>query len=492
MNRTDQQSSSLKCLFHTVGGDLETAFQSQDIVSGSIVKQIHQPAGGFTVSLVPRQKYLDLIRPGDWVELYLDDGRGPPSSKPYMIGNVDGVTRTRQVGGKGEVTEMLVVTGRDFGKVLACLQIVYDTTLADPTTVKALITLVGSFIATKKKGRVPMKSPDTLVRTFLDTMFKNRGQFLPPGAVLTRTSGYSYDVQSALFDLDYSKYVSPTKGFVMFNTEPNLQGTLWGTIEQYSHGILNEMFIDTLDGVPSLVMRQYPFSKSDFSSLNIISINADEVSSEHLSTSDRDVKNWFRVAFEPAAGQNASMLTAVAGAGWLCPDSIQRHGVRRFEVTTNAWGSTPEVVKVNSETGNVGGLMHEYAGLLAEWHYQNDVFLSGSLSTGLRADAHIGCRLNYDNDYTDEHLSFYVEAVNHDFKWMGGASSTTFTVTRGTLGDLSRLKTLSELSSEGGDGTLVPIKTYRETNARATGLIRGYENARLPLLSSFEKAKNKP
>jgi len=474
--RTHRQKSKLRLEFVTDQGKLELVTSKDkpgDVTQASINKMINQPAGGFQATLVPRQEYLDALQPGDWCNVYLDSDETDPT-KPYMTCNIDRVSKSRTVSDKGALTELIQLSARDYGKVLLGIQLVYDPTISTATTINALTSYMGSFCnnASENDAVSAFKAPGVLIKDLLGLFHDYRNQFVPPDALkLGKDVGKKLEgkvvtsATSKIKALDYTSYVQDGDGQVSFIGMPNLSGNLWQAIEQYANSFINEMFVDTIDGIPCLVFRRHPFSLADFAALASVPVDADEINREDVSCSDDEVMNWFRVGMEGSAGSAPGVDVAV-GVGYLNPLSIKRFGVRRYEPHTAVWG-TGEALVSESSDGSIGGLLQTYSRLVAEWHYGNESFLSGTMSGRLNAKARPGRRLDYTNQRTGEQFSFYIEGVNHSFSYPQ-AATTSYTLTRGTprggiagiTGSLRfpHLLTLAQLKEK---GLLLSIKDMR-------------------------------
>lgn len=386
-----------------------------DVHSATVHKDLRSPAGGFEISLVPRQEYLRTIHGGAWVKVYINDGTkdGGPADKPWMIGIVDRARRVRRVVDqqKGTVEEVIHVTGRDFGKVLLGLQLVFDPVVEHPA---ALVKYLGALLDKWQGREAGFKPPGQVVKNFCKAYLQGRNQFVPP---------------AGMPDLDYTSKVQDGRGKILYVSDPNLGGNLWTTLEQYSHPILNEMFVDTIEGVPTLVLREHPYDSDPFNALDAVELDTDELTDEDIGTSDNDVVNWFRIHPDiPGTEQ----LAATARIGVMNPASIRQHGLRRFERWSNAVGELDKLIEgADGGDTQAKGLLQEWCEVVAAWNWGNEFLLSGSLSSRMRSAARIGKRLDLSNSRTGENLSFYIEGVTQTFQYPSPGARTQFSVARG-------------------------------------------------------------
>jgi hypothetical protein len=435
---TRYQNSSCRLVFHQhesyPGGTRRTKVvesSRQDVISCTVQKSLGQAAGGFQFNLAPRQEYLRALRSNDWVEIYLD-GMSPPSATPLMVGSIDTVSRRRVTDGKGVTKEVISVSGRDYGKVLLNIALIVDPLLGaliDQTLFEAQILLRKTTFA--ERGN-PFVSPGEAVANLLKAYHEGRVQCLAPGSLLLgmperaapliRSHPTMAGVGPGLL-----ANIHPTRGRLCVTGNPNLSGNLWSTLQFYSNSVLNEMWVDTIDGHPVLTLEERPFTHEAFTKLHAVEVDATEVNQEDLRLSDSDTQNWIRV-FPEAAWLNHESV-AVLNVGYTNPKSVNRSGFRKLEPVTNAFADFSQPI-VDSKMGVPSGLLEEYTALLTEWYGQNDELFDGTMSMRLRRDVRVGTRLDYSNRRSGERLSFYVEGVTHSFAYPGGAS-TSVNLTRG-------------------------------------------------------------
>jgi hypothetical protein len=427
---------------------------SKDILSLNVSKSIGQAAGGFSMTLVPRQNYLTEIRNNDWVELFLDTAT-QESSVPFMVASVDRVSRRRRVDThSGATTEVISLSGRDYGKVLLSITLIFNPVIGSLVEPARFMT---SGMLTKHGGNrlSPQNRPDEIVKNLIGWYHNQRFQCTLPASLVSNLGRYAWSLEepsiaavpslAGTLDLvvDATKstpIVGPgglvlklaeTRGLWALDGDPNLSGNLWSTMALYSNPILNEMWVDTEDGLPTLHLEERPFSHEAFAALGGAPINSDEVTQEDVGSSDNDTMNWFRVL--PDAQFIPAETAYAQGLGYGSMDSMARAGLRKLEATTSFFGEFKGFLATATDGGGAqeDGLLQKWAQSLTEWYFPNDQFLSGTFVSRLRPDIHVGQRLDYTNTRrTSEALSFYVEGVSHSFVYPG-ASSTTLSVTRG-------------------------------------------------------------
>lgn len=377
--------------------------EAPDVVQASIHKEIGQAAGGFSLSLVPRQSYFEDILPNDWVELYLSNGTEDiETADPIMVGSIDRIGRRRVVGPNGATREVVTLNGRDYGKVFLNTTIIIDPligSIIDQATFEADV-----IISKLEENEVPLNTPPEVITALLSRYHDKRIQAVPP-------TSFARSLQK--------HFNEEIKGRIMVNGNPNLSGSLWSLMQQFINPVLNEFWVDTVHGEPTLFFEERPYGHDAFAKLESVQVSETEVSSEDFGKADDDTRNWVRVYADGQFIGNA--LVDTVGVGFINLHSAARSGLRKLDPTTIAFGELNR---------SVVDVLQEWSERLVEWNANNDQLLSGSMTTRLRPDARIGRRLDYTNRRTGEHLSFYIEGISHNFTYPG-ASTTTFTLTRG-------------------------------------------------------------
>lgn len=480
-----RQRSKLRMVFHqhpswpytrnTTSFELDV----QDVIQCSVTKTLGQAAGGFTATLVPRQEYLQNINPNDWVEVFLDAGDGEGYGYPVMVASVDRVTRRRTVMGNGATQEVISLSGRDYGKVLLNIQLILDPVVGaviDQAVFNQQLIIsqyAGTYDPLQQAPYNPLNRPDQTIEALLRKYHDYRVQVTLPPTLTTALAGRlaapSLNIVGPAEQLEGGvrlRLSDKVRGRTDLVQNPNLSGNLWGMMEQFTNPTLNELWVDTVGGVPTIFLEERPFSHDAFAEIAANTLYETEVTSEDLSKSDQDARNWLRVY--PDVMSNAYEQSQLLGVGYANAAGIARVGLRKFESVTNATGSGTlnlvdygdgNLVGQSDYSGPPTGLLQEWSGLLAEWYAFNDLLLSGTLTTRLKPKVRVGTRLDYTNERTNERMSFYVEGVAHNFQYPS-AATTTITVTRGVRreGDVEpRFPLLIPLQRLLDESALVPL-----------------------------------
>lgn len=437
MTTTYRQWSTLRMVFHehpsypkgliTRRDSAATSIESPDIIQCTIHKDIGQAAGGFTATLVPRQEYLSSISPNDWVEIFLDNGDG--SKEPVMVASVDSISRRRQVNAStGTTTEVISLQGRDYGKVLIGIQLVVDPLFGrfiDQTQFAAKTVLERT-----AQAKTVTAAPNKILEELVKNYHTGRAQCVLPGSLLFELGRRTKATVEDGLVLNLSAEV---RGRSVLVTNVNLSGNLWSLMESFANSLLNEFWVDTVDGVPMLTLHERPYSHEAFAALKSVEVDATEVTHEDFGKSDTDTKNWFRVYVD--AHYLSESAVDSSKYGYINQLSMQRSGLRKLDPHTSFCGDLSK--SLTAEDGFNKGELDKWARVLAEWNAHNDLLLNGTLTTRLRPDAKVGRRLDYTNNRSGELLSFFIERVTHTFQYPG-ASTTSFSLTRGVERESTR------------------------------------------------------
>lgn len=431
-----------------LGGEAGKA-KSSDITAGTVVKDLGSPCGGFSLTLQPFQQYLDVISVNDWIEIFLDNGDGEETA---MLGLVDRVGRSRRVvDQRGSENENIQVIGRDWGKVLVQTQLMFDPVLGQGIRLGALLEAYATWNRSSPSQRVAA-TPDTVLSFYIDQLLTKRQQFIGPKG----------DPVGKMIVQEFTP--SEVGGNIFFLSNLNINGVLWNLLECNAIRVLNELFTDWNDGMPSLVLREYPYDREKFSALNAIKLPSSFVAEENFAKGDHDVANWFRLHVD-WAGRPEVGIAAGAKLGYANPASIAKHGLRRFEQVvaglfpaggTNIPRLADPITVIEKATQKV-----------AAWYCNNDLFYAGSVRCGLLPTAKVGSRVDYTNARSGDALSFYLEGINHQFAY--GEKSSSFTnmqLTRGVPyddGNFNALLSFDQRMSSTVDKGLALV-ALRDTN----------------------------
>ena len=470
------------------GGGVELATNGEsDVVSCSWHKNTNQPAGVLSVSLKPRQDYLNNVSPSDVLLVYMRSG---PRDLEYLVSiiSIDTVGETRIPDGRGATTHTISIQGRDLGKVLMETPLVYDAAFANIVGGLDLFPEFHKPFANEQTIGGPSLVVQQLLATFFSVTqnFVTVSQGFTPGVTKTlplwRFPGLT-DV-TLLSLLDTHTFVQvPMVGATITNpTMLQNANNLWSICSMYANQLVNEIFVDVRDlvtnanasvlqaanharqylegfgdskanltvalnqeideallpknveakarvindSVFALVHRQMPYDTLAFYALPATTVWETEIFDSNINKSSHEVYNFFRIRM-PGIVENLEqeLLFGVT----VNRQSIAKHGLKRFEAET--------IYPFVTQNGGASfkPMFEFYMSLLTTWHAFNENMLSGSISMRLRPDVRVGTRLTLVRSHLSqlEAIDFYVQGVQHTFSPAPGGSRTTVQVVRGVV-----------------------------------------------------------
>jgi len=368
-----------------------------------------------------------------------------------MLDSVDSNT-TREAYGKRDETYEL--HGRDFGKV-------FEETLLylNPFIEGALIAYpqLVNVVANNIVNGTPADFIEALIEAWIAGGPIGQSWQPPPGLGLA----------AKFFDmLDLSGIEAMTRDrnggattFQLINPDQD-GGTLWDTMQQYSNGVLNELFVDLappatnphgLTGFkPTVFLRERKFptkatGDSDYATLPTWELEPSLIHSKQLAKGGASTRYNFWHLYPGGLGSVDLRSFVNKGRGVPgVPDanpiwneqSIRRHGLRRWENTTLFVPNTLRDKDPDLTLADTGLAASSWLTTLSEWLLKiHDWYsiapkqLSGSiLTTRLLAEIRIGSRIVEQTESGD--ITYYCEGVEHSWQYPG-TGQTRLTVTRG-------------------------------------------------------------
>jgi hypothetical protein len=407
--------------------------KTQEVISCALSKAAGEASGHFSLELLPHtHDWLKIIRPDDWVNIYLDNGRDG-GEVLAMTGLVDTIQRSRQVQpGTGATSTTISVAGRDLGKVL-----LETDPVADPKLTRDLDGL--SFmdgVQSNFTDRINETAAGAVERVFATYFGPTEttaalahsfaGQFqLPDGGRFYNQDG------SGAFVLDLDSSIKSSDGKlkdelkVTISALPNLSQSMWSLIQHLANLDFNRLFVEMIVPAggtkpkPTLWLRPHPFSAADFDALPSIKFDINETFQDSLGLSSHEIKNWIRVDSSVSNSPVTTNVAAVTHLGYYNKDSIQKHGLKRLDRDT----------MFNAEGDIIPGLQ-QCTDQFLEWYWNAEELYSGSIVSRLRPDLRLTQRLDY-ADGADQY-SFIIESYQHQWSYPNKAS-TTVHVSRGRL-----------------------------------------------------------
>ena len=469
MPRTPPLSKFTRAIVELHGPDDMIAFSDGSapdigsVVSVETHKEFGSASGSFTLSLKRQigQQYriTDVFDDADdiWVHIvFIVNGRAYDS----FWGLTDAIHSSVTRSGNGQRTESITIIGRDIGKCFDSTTLFFNMyaradegTLPNLASYNPLEALGGEF------------TPDEFIRKTVRAWLGNNGlgdkQWLMPGSIFGDTA------ERHFFDWLTLNTVSPglrglTSAPTMINAD--ISRNLWDTLQQYSNGMLNELWVDLVrdpqspEGsyskmIPALFMRERPFptikSSDRWDALPEKRLKPADVKQSHLVKDGSQRYNYWQLTAKGLGATEFSIDKSIqdqsgrpAGQPGNVPifslDSIRRHGLRKFSqdtiylpVNERSSGSSA------SETPWLRTAV-QWLRMLHDWYVIAPWQQTGSIVTSyLRPDIRIGDKLIEERGDGEE-WEYYVEGIGQKYTYPA-SGETSLTVTRGNRRRESRI-----------------------------------------------------
>ncbi len=457
----------------------------EEISSLRISKSIEQPSSTFSVNLLPSRNWKQVLSPGDWVILYIQDDfqdkdrykEGKNNNKNMMlVGNIDRISRSLQKNEDDDKVELrYVISGRGFGKVFEETDVWYDPYAVQRDTLNRVI-LAGA-------GFELVGSPDKMVDSLID-IFLGNGANLKTG----RTNDLNnWRIPSALAKVfNAGKDKAKFHDILKRNIQSNLpgykarqmitlgsNGSLYDMMKRSSNELVNELYFEeTRDNqgnvFPTVFLKPRPLNTPFFethigndsskklmleklnnsvktlqklSDENYLEIHPSEIIYEDMGKDDHSRFNlyWLRPinsvehVFAYAANNNETQ--GFSNPTFLGP-SIERHGLKRFDQIlefchVNGTGAEQDAASVGPEIALWKGFMLQ----LYDQNYANHLYETGTIECTGVLEAELGKALVILPTSQDAKKKIYfIEGYEHEWsfpnKW-----TTKFTLSHGQFKD---------------------------------------------------------
>lgn len=464
--------------------DAERGIIEDDIQSVKIHKSIEASSGTFSVSLLPSKNWKQVLSPGDWMMIFIDDKSGD-SSKYFtplagtknlvMVANIDRVARTLSKNEDTDRNELRYdISGRGFGKVFEEADVWFDPYAIQNKDLEIIL---------RNAGLEVTGSPATMVNKVVD-IFLGGGADFPKGrtpdlgnfviprglAEMLGTPGTSAKERPKFYDILKKKINPKLPGFKDRQmVTVNNNGSLDQLLRRCSNELTNQLYYeeardDQGNVHPTLFLKSRPLNTPFFQShcgtdsvaqgalskLNgtvktlqkhsdesFIEISPSEIIYENMGKDEHSRFNmyWMRPVnsmedhFAYAAHNNN---TGGIANPTFNSASIQRHGLKRFDQILEFCHLPPSGnASNNSKTTPEILLWKAFLVQLYDMHYANHLYDAGTIECTGVLEAELGKALivKSDRPSTPDKV-YYIEGYEHSWsfpsKW-----TTTFTVTHG-------------------------------------------------------------
>jgi len=423
--------------------------KNPSIVSVQYQKMLGQPSSNFTVQVQdPNNTIRDKIADDDWVDLTFTRH----GEKYHILRGMIDTIRENVTIINGASENVLVVSGRDHGKVWEQTQVFFNRFLA--TDGRAVFN-----DALEKGGGIagnPAKTVFAILKFFLARLSRETlsPSWTLPGGIPNIPQGSAFtDV------IDFNdRNGGYTNGIGFTNTPPRVAvnafnfdpsgNQLWDLAQSWSDPQYCEMYTELVDaatgGIPdpgkavdrtgtqmALIFRDRPFphgvggSTGAWFDLPTFTLTRQDLAGgTDIGRGGEERLNTF---FAKIKGLNETKANQVELTGVLADlESIKRHGPRIMSTVSDYQAAPPT---------SLAAFVRYQRSQLCDWFSLNPVFLNGTLPLARGfPDIRVGTRVRVLGDRGDEsNITYYVEGVSHDWNLVGGMR-TTLTVTRGWRG----------------------------------------------------------
>lgn len=443
-------------------------------------KGFGEPAGEFTLRLKPTKQdapsLLDLWNDpeGVWVKIeFLINGVAVDT----VFGNIDSVREQSVREGSGARTVTFTVTGRDHGKVFAQTEMhinVYERGGALPA-------IAAYTIAHRSLQGKPHDFVRTLVREWIGNNEVADTQWVFPPSLYG--GARFYDVLNLTTISDRTR--GDAQDLNLFS--PDQQGRkLWDAMQEYSNGVLNEMWTDLapdparagtraatdpvtgrplavrqLSGLkPALYLRERPFPtfvgglmSNKWEHLPTHDVYPEDIRERDITKGGGANKHnfWF-LEGDGLQSRSIGMHARIQEETGLPPgrpgnfpiydiDNTRRYGLRRFSQSTKFLPITDSTL-----AEIVFAVSGDWLQMLHDWYVVAPFELSGTIQTTRALPwIRVGHRIR-EHTRTGALIIYYVENVDHSYSFsaQGATASTTLTLTRGEPEDRHFLREVYE------------------------------------------------
>ena len=408
-----------------------------------------------------------------------------------VLGLVDSVAESVMRSGSGARNETYTITGRDIGKIFETTEL-FVNFFHDPSRP---LRAQGAVVATLSEQLVG--TPAHFVRVLLETWLGNDGAAETPWLMPQGLGGGPFFspaiVSSSGLAGSSSRLTLEGAGMTGIQAmrreengeaiAPTLMqidqagGKLWDTMQEWSNGTLNEMWVDLAPAsgagladleslVPTLTLRERPFPTREEGGRTTNHTKWDQLLTHTLELGDvKDRKvskggagqrfNYWKLQISGMGSEGFNvdeiLQRGVDGVESGHPgnipifntDSIARHGVRMYNQTTKfipflyrtrADEADGDAVREQSRLGlSFFQIAAGWLKKLHDWFVIAPYELSGTLTTTrMMPEIRVGQRLR--EQRLEGNIMHYVEAVSHSWQYPN-AGSSTITVTRGEYED---------------------------------------------------------
>jgi len=426
------------------------------VVGASTSKHFGRASGNWTLNIKTAPGQPPLLSqypdPEDvWVRVQM---RVNGQVYDLMIGLIDSIVEDTVRNPDGSQPHTYTVSGSDFGKCFEKLELFTNFWATGGPPIPQFV----GYSAIAADLALPIGSPHEVVRGLIEMWLGNAGaaekQWMLPSSLRGGPTGARY-----IFDWLHMGNISDAlRGNLandptLLSPDPLMGRTLWDVLQEYSHNLLNELWLDLgtdpdlnhsderLDALrPTVYMRERPFptikSTRRWDSLHTIELGPSDVKRRRIVSGDGGASrfNWWEL-IPSGASANANDLQAFMHNGNGEPggmpiynlDSMRKHGVRRY-----AQQSKYLVLPSAEEGPSFIQYAIRWVRIVHDWYSVAPYQYTGTIVTArARPDARLGMKLR-ETRADGSIWVYYIEGVDQHYSYPGDGE-TTLTVTRGQL-----------------------------------------------------------
>lgn len=132
--KTIDDSEPVSVRFDRTDSEIDLSPFLGDGSSVATSKGVHDPAGGFTITIMDRpyvnggalESLYGVIEPMDFIEIRMKHSPNGSALVPIVMrGFISGVSRNETMGADGRPQRSVIITGQDYGKIWQMLQILF-------------------------------------------------------------------------------------------------------------------------------------------------------------------------------------------------------------------------------------------------------------------------------------------------------------------------------------------------------------------------------
>lgn len=430
------------------GGRIREPDPAADLISLTTNRKHGDPMATFTLHLRPDPRWLDRIKPMDFVRIELWRPGNDVEGDHILFGYVDRVGMGLKTDGPKPMTTMQI-QGYSSAALLNRFQVYFFTwvsqelkTITELSYAEAQA-LIGSVVDRDVLNQAT--TPPQIIAAILGEWTKGIEIELPPGLYLAANGprqgvihwnpeGTERYPAWAMFDPGAKTPAEPLY---------DVEGPVWTVLKTYADDVFHELFVDVNPNGKweEVVFRPRPFAKTysrtgslfdPGAALTTVEITDSDVLGQDVSQGVTDAYSGFWVLPRQVQVDENTLRThcpPVIVTDPASPSYYRRIGLRMMEVGTR-------YIDVDSEDKDsplalITEKTKAWANVLRAWYEHNPDLWSGELTVLGRAAFRPGRRLLYHMEHRGIDREFYIEGASNNYDAQSGRFTTTMSVTRG-------------------------------------------------------------